>query len=341
MQSNNQQPRYFSDLDGMRGALACLVMLMHFGIDHIISLVSHGSIQKCEWDLSVDFFFVLSGFVLARSFRRKLPAWDQYFVKRIFRLAPMFILTLLVVLACGVRADALTKLANLLIVQSILGLDSLNYPSWSIPFELLFPALYLMIGPGWSRSNGTIKGTIFVITLLVAMVCAYGLAIGADHRLARAFVGLSLGMVLYDVAGHKVSAFRASPLQVWLLFAASLGVMLVAHRFPPAALLFHPLVVTIILSGALSESVFSTVPFQALGRWSYSIYLLHIPVLMATMTMLGNDAFDHRPMAKLILAAITIVLASISYRFVERPMIQLADRWVRRRLTTMDASSAA
>ena len=184
------------------------------------------------------------------------------------------------------------------------------------------------------------KGTILAITLLVAMACAYGLAIGAEHRLARAFVGLSLGMFLYDVAGHKVSALRASRLQVCVLFAAIMGVMLLAHQFPSAALLFHPLVIAVILSGALSESIFSTAPFQALGRWSYSIYLLHIPVLTATASVLGDDAFAHKPMTKLILAAITIVLASISYHVVERPMIQLADRSTRR-VPTVDASSAA
>ena len=51
--------RHFSDLDGMRGVLALVVMLYHFGLNSMLNrLVPVGQVY---WDLCVDFFFVLSG----------------------------------------------------------------------------------------------------------------------------------------------------------------------------------------------------------------------------------------------------------------------------------------
>ena len=85
--------RHMTDLDGMRGVLAVGVMLFHFGSNTIIEKVTSGRIVESQWQLCVDFFFILSGFVLSASFSRRRPALADYFSRRTRRLAPLYILT--------------------------------------------------------------------------------------------------------------------------------------------------------------------------------------------------------------------------------------------------------
>jgi peptidoglycan/LPS O-acetylase OafA/YrhL len=54
----------FTELDGMRGLLAVLVMLYHLGLNSQLARWTGGWLQASQWQLCVDFFFVLSGFVL-------------------------------------------------------------------------------------------------------------------------------------------------------------------------------------------------------------------------------------------------------------------------------------
>ena len=321
MQANGQQHDHFTDLDGMRGILACLVMLMHFGSDRMIAILTHGYLDRCEWDLSVDFFFVLSGFVLARSFENRPPSLGDYAVKRFFRLAPMFLIALFAVLICGVSFDRSTLLTNIFIFQSVVGLNSLNYPSWSIPFEMFLPALAVPMIKGWSTFDRARTKLIFAAVMLGAIVSAYCLACASDHRLLRALFGLGLGSLLYRLTEYKLDEWRGSSIVVMALFVSIMFVMLMAHRFPIVSVVFHPLVVATVTSGAKAQTLFSARICQALGRWSYSIYLLHIPMLMMTAKLLGSNPVDHNPILKVVLAFTTVGVAAGAYRFIECPLM--------------------
>ena len=83
--------RHRPDLDGIRGVLACNVMLLHFGINRFAARVTGGAWPGFVFDLCVDVFFLLSGFVLTSSY---LAASDRGFprfaIKRFFRLVPVF-----------------------------------------------------------------------------------------------------------------------------------------------------------------------------------------------------------------------------------------------------------
>lgn len=74
-------------LDGMRGVAAICVMLSHFLTYLNLKLFNTG-------DLAVDFFFILSGFVLAKSYGNRLyedMSIGEYAIRRWIRLYPMFI----------------------------------------------------------------------------------------------------------------------------------------------------------------------------------------------------------------------------------------------------------
>lgn len=99
------------------------------------------------------------------------------------------------------------------------------------------------------------------------------------------------------------------------LFAIAIVIMAVAAKFPALAALFPPTSALCIFLGTRTQTFLSTAPFQAIGRWSYSIYLLHIPVLLAVQAMLGT--VDGDAGRKLLVVIFTVIAAAAMFRFVE------------------------
>ena len=159
------KPRY-EILDGLRGVAALLVLFYHcfetyipvFGTQHI----NHGY-------LAVDFFFVLSGFVIGYAYDDR---WDrmttwQFFKRRLVRLHPMVIAGTLIgaclfflqddafpmIRECQGWMFALCLVMGLLMLPCGTGLDirgwgetnSLNGPNWSLTFEYVGNILYAFI----------------------------------------------------------------------------------------------------------------------------------------------------------------------------------------------------
>ena len=108
MATTHASTRHFGDLDGMRGLLAVLVMLYHYGLNTIIN--AFVPLGVVEWTLCVDIFFLLSGLVLCRSVEGKGAGALQFARKRFGRLFPMHWAILLifapVFLATGAKLAA-------------------------------------------------------------------------------------------------------------------------------------------------------------------------------------------------------------------------------------------
>ena len=322
---------HFTDLDGMRGILACTVMLFHLGLNPLVARLTRGALPSGTWTLCVDFFFILSGFVLFRSLEKSRPSLPRYFVKRLRRLAPMFWIGTLAMLAMlGFTAPIKVVVANALIVQSLfmhllprLSTISLDHPGWSVPFELFLPALVLPLLPWLSRTGRTTMTVLIAVLLLLAATFALELARGTDIPLARAAFGLGLGMALGRLS-QIVAAPPARPALVLTLFASAIAVMALSGRVPLVATLFPLLSIGCVFFGARTRTFLSTAPFQAIGRWSYSIYLLHIPML----TLVGHTfgRVDGSVKLKLLVVIGTVIAAAVMYRFVEEPIMQGPER---------------
>ena len=315
---------HFVELDGMRGVLATLVMMMHYGMDRVISQVTQGLVTRGAWELSVDFFFVLSGFVLARSFARSHPTGVRYFARRVLRLGPMFLLTMFAALALGPSADPVTVVANMMMLQSIIGLRSINFPSWSIPFELFFPWIWLMLSTRWDRWTKGATFALGALCLLGAMGGAFLLAKGHDLRALRALCGLGLGFMLFRLTRGYLASVGERPIAIMVGFAGILLIMLLGMRMPLVTLAFPPLVVVTILVGTGTKGLMSTAPIRMLGRISYSIYLVHIPVLLLAQRLFGAAVVGHSAPFKLALCCTSIAVAWLCNRLIEMPLAELA-----------------
>jgi peptidoglycan/LPS O-acetylase OafA/YrhL len=292
-------------------------MLLHLGLNKIISKLTGGIIGHGAWGLCVDFFFILSGFVLACSFQSTRPSLESYVAKRIRRLAPVFLIsTAVMFLLSPPTSFGWTVIANLVMIQSLIGMTSINFPGWSIPFELYLPAVSLLTWTVLKR----IPREGLAVCLCAGGFAAVLLAMDIDVPMLRAASGLGAGFCLFLVR-QDLSPVRQRPTLMLALFFTTMLIIALSGKIPLLGALFYPASVLSILYGAQVKTVLSTWPFQALGRWSYSIYLLHVPVLTVANAFVGEQALSGNIPGKAAVIVATIGVAGAMYIFVEKPIM--------------------
>ncbi len=152
-------------LDGLRGVAALMVVWFHifeaFATSHLDQRINHGY-------LAVDFFFILSGFVIGYAYddRWGRMSIGEFFKRRLIRLHPMVIMGALIgavmfytqgcevwdVSQISVGALLFATLINMLMIPATIGSEvrgvgemyPLNGPSWSLMFEYIGNILYAL-----------------------------------------------------------------------------------------------------------------------------------------------------------------------------------------------------
>jgi peptidoglycan/LPS O-acetylase OafA/YrhL len=346
-------------LTSMRGIAALGVVLFHIDVclfyremGTLLPKASSGLIANGY--LWVDFFFILSGFVIYHAYAERLGAgfrWRtaaSYYRSRFFRIYPLhFVLTLLLVAAVVVGGLAWPSLkdgswdaffkpsalpANLLMLHAMtpgVGL-TWNIVSWSIAAEWWVYAAAPLLIPVLARC-GLVAGILCIAAGTLAMIGLY-LAVGRqtlditfDYGVIRCLGGFLIGLGLYRL---QRSLPPLSPAVTdGLALSAFAGIVPVMH-FDANDLLIVPLFALLVVTGAsargrLNRVLASAVPHY-LGRISYSTYLVHGLVFM--LFWFGAPAWGlsfQTPLAAWILAlvflAVTFAGAALTYRFIERP----------------------
>jgi peptidoglycan/LPS O-acetylase OafA/YrhL len=357
----------FRALDGWRGICALLVAAHHIEV--------HGFIYwqpliRNAW-LFVDFFFVLSGFVIAHAYGGHLGKGAEikaFVIRRFGRLWPLHVAMLLALIGlelahlliahwhpiAGERAAFIVDrspfaiLTNLFLVQS-LGLhpyETWNGPAWSISTEfytyLIFAAVCFLA----SRFRILLSLLLAVLGVAVlARFSRYGMRETFDWGIARCVYGFFTGVLTYEVwkigadkipGGTLVEAVALAAVIAFLVFVP--GHFALEYLAPP---LFAAAVLVFAGErGAISRALTSR-PAAALGRWSYSIYMVHTLVLAALFSAahIGELALHRRwlidlndgrailelgsapanDLLLLLYLAAVIAFAALTWRVIERP----------------------
>lgn len=298
--------RRYVALDGWRGVCACLVVLFH------TEAYSHLYGAMHNFYLCVDFFFVLSGFVITASYRKKLLAGfsrRKFLALRLGRIYPLHLFMLagfllfygLKVALMGNFADRSfsldTFVGNLLLVQS-LGLFqhlSWNGPSWSISVEF-YTYVAFVLGLVLLRHHLWVL-ELAVVLAMPAVFLATGQKMNATYHLGflRCVYGFSAGCLCYLV--H--TRISAQPLlrRPALLNAAEVVSIAVVVGFlyaagPTVMSAFSPYVFGAVILVFAQEKGFvsaalSSRPSVFLGRLSYSIYMTHFLVILLVFNAAG------------------------------------------------------
>ncbi|MDX1731763.1 MAG: acyltransferase, partial [Aurantimonas coralicida] len=311
---DRSQPARFEALDGWRGICALLVVLFHApvaGIVHETAFFRHGY-------LFVDFFFVLSGFVIAHAFYDRLRGeqnFGRFFGLRLFRVYPLhlFMLALFVAFEClmlvtkgpseaFVGGNSVVALAhNLLMSHSFGTVDSLgwNYPSWSISAELLAYGLFALMVIRAPRAMLPLMAVTIVGGLVVIALVEGTMDTTVRFGWLRCLAGFSLGAILrlliWPRAGGRVAvggtAWTLAELACVLLvavFVSELGGSVLSVAAP---LVFAFAIYVFGHEGGAVSRLLKAGPIAFLGAISYSVYMTHAFVISRmenVATVLGD-----------------------------------------------------
>jgi peptidoglycan/LPS O-acetylase OafA/YrhL len=309
-------------------------------------------------------FFVLSGFVLASSQLARPTSYVSYVVKRVFRIYPAFLFVVLVSYCLhrliGVQHDegtewlrlgnnpclSFTILLQHLIMVGTKGAIGLDNVMWTLVQEmrisLIFPAML------WSIMKYRLRA--ILLYMVVSIVCTIYLLFTTgtvakgydDETLAATFLETGYFVVFFACGAYLAVArqslsYKIAGLSVWgkaLLFITtayfllksdydghgvagciadymrglgSIGLIGLAMGVPK-------------LGAALTHEI-----LVRLGRISYSLYLVHVPILYAVTQTLGPSWPALQ--TSMVVVALSLLVADLTARMIEFPSIRLG-KWL-------------
>ncbi|MCJ9729114.1 acyltransferase [Bradyrhizobium sp. PRIMUS42] len=340
------EARRFVVLDFYRFVAALGVFIFHLKlIDTGISPAWNGS-----YGLFVDMFFILSGFVISYSYpsdARGMRAYSRFMIRRIARIYPLHLLSLLIfVVLIGVglertaRSTPLDFLYNLLLLQAWGVTDhlSFNSPSWSISAEffcyLIFPLLMLFARKLHPLALAAIVAALYLVLahghLPIWQERSQMYGANYDYGMLRALPSFLNGILLAIL--FRLSQPYRQKRVVFAgiaMFGISVLVLNVFAKPDLAILLFS----CAILLTAVGESAFAEFPgarlLGRLGNTSYAIYMLHDAVLIAVFkplwTWLGLRP-DQFGLFALACCVVLTLVADRTYAYFENPARRLLNR---------------
>ena len=324
---------YLSNLTPLRGIAALLTVIYH--VDLMIGgggdmlLKFKDTLLLTRMYLMVDFFFILSGFIMCHVYGElftnavKASDFKKFTIARFARVYPLHFVTLtytiilfFVSAKMGIPKDIILEVENNTgsIFTNLLLIHSMNlhqwfswvHASWSISVEwwayMLFPFL---VAP-FSRLNTVGKiiisafciiGYLTIMFYLIplvkispALTAIFGngggpqagdsLNVSFQFGYVRCLCGFILGMMMYQ--GFKTEWGKRLLGNGYTLIVLAIGSFVCMHFALPDvfAVAFFPF---ILLSGAYGSAginkFFGTAALQRLGDWSFSLYLVHQPLL--------------------------------------------------------------
>lgn len=347
-------------LDALRGWAVLGVVCVHTGpVAHIRGIASSVS---SAGQYGVQLFFLVSALTISRTYEshiarsgKHLRSQAAWLLKRLFRIAPLYYLAAVfypleeyaILRASHGRYGGITHLAN--VAANFLFLhtwipsanNSVVPGGWSIGVEMFFYLLVPLIWLAesrWMRVSILIAGSVagLTVTLLTSRLLTGSTYVTNDTYLYYWFPSqapvIAIGLILYCLAGKRLwteSRDRWS----WVYFAGFLACL------PPALILgtsgelapvfastvfgcgFAFLVLS--LRGSLHKVVVNPVAV-ALGRISFSVYILHFFVLDCIRTFMQVAHVDRTggwafPIVLAVALILTSGIAIVTKRLVEDP----------------------
>ncbi|WP_125484374.1 acyltransferase family protein [Edaphobacter aggregans] len=343
---SREDQRQFSSLETLRFFASLIIVAFHY----TFYIFRHDLFKGY---LAVDLFFVLSGFVITLAYQARIHSTRSYGVfikKRIARLYPLHLLTLLLYLAIAlaathgmVRVDNPAKynlhefFANLTLTHAwgFAHGFSFNVVSWSISAEfaayLLFPLIL------WLMSRGLIAG---IIILSIIYSSAFLFSIYIMHLpltkldwqfgIARAIPGFALGVWL-RLYLPLFSSKLPKPAAIWL-FYFSLFLFTSCILFSLNDYLGMASASALVMFAAINDSmgqshIISHPILSQRGELTYSLYMVHPLVASVFIAGIFLRIFGDSMIAVygsiFVAFAIALVLSTLCHKYFELPLQRL------------------
>lgn len=339
-----------SKLDGLRGLFSLMVVFHHLNLS-ILSQSLYANFMIRQSRCFVDFFFVLSGFVIAANYNEKLKSRHNFWLylkKRVIRLYPLLFFTTLIFFTVQILGKNLfpayinPRSSNLELVQlsidtllftnstPILGTQlGMNYPSWSISSEMISYMFFgivsiLVIG---KRKDSLIIGLILCVFAFLIYKQAYFFT--GSFGFLRGLICFNMGYLVYRISQKefiisKYAEFLIPVLLPIIFYQLNIikGVEKELFALFTIPLFFAISILILLKTEGLISRLLDTQPFQFLGKISYSIYLNHtliiqlVPVFAFKVFMIEQNTNSGMLMLALIVLLV-IAYSAFTHKFIE------------------------
>jgi peptidoglycan/LPS O-acetylase OafA/YrhL len=351
-----------SSLDGLRGAAAVAVVGFH-----VLPLVALSDRLESLWLASplgvlvngpgaVHLFFVLSGYVLAMTLTRDRSAGGvaRYYVRRVFRIHPPYVAAVLFAWVASIGYSSMLGSRGFRPDDTCF-----HIPARLLPLSLLFPSMaFGQLPVGWSLYVELMMSAVFPLLLLLGLwlhplapiVLAVLLLRPADPRVGflRFAFDFALGLTLF-LERERAARWLARLPRGAAVGTALVGVLLlegpyllaqrnggiVEEGHSPSTVVLMGLGSAVLVAAVVHfpslRNLFSTPLARYLGRISYSLYLLHLTVLLAIVCRVTGRSLSW-PAGLLLFAValgLSIALAELAWRWVEAPSIRAGRALIR------------
>lgn len=341
-------------VDALRGFAALIVLFPHSG-GFFSSLGPDSRSNALMSSLGqygahgVDIFFVLSGFVIAAtSAGRRLIflSVPRFLIRRLVRIAPPYWAAIALMLGCLLiqrwagRGDGSFPsweniVAHVAYLQDILGLPSLNVVFWTLCVEVQF-YLFFAIASASAHTIATRTGFSRKTIALTGLTVSAGLSLALSLHAPGppAFHGFfvnywhefALGVLAFIFISDRERRARRVCLAV---IGGIVVVALLAHSWHTVTAVGTSLLILEFGRRGLLETKWNQAISQYFGRISYSLYLVHVPVIFLWLAV-RMRFHPEWPVASwaffLGMFVSSVVVAHALHVWVERP----AMRWSRR-----------
>ncbi|MEH3105923.1 MAG: acyltransferase [Sphingomonas fennica] len=347
--------RHIATLDGLRGLAAITVVLYH--LLEVVPVLP----QPPRAYLEVDFFFLLSGYVVGHAYDAKLRAGmgvRRFAAIRLIRLYPLIAAGVLLGAAVWladtgrgygpkqVAGAAAVALLMLPVPRANAGRAwPINNSLWSLAFELAGNFAYALAAPRLTTRALAIVTACLLPALALTSWAADGLMVGPLWRwtlplgLVRMAFPFALGLLMARLARPRSTLPAAGTLS-----ALVLGTMLWAPVAdgtvydPVAVVLVCPLILWLALHAAPGPRAAAVSGWA--GALSYPVYALHQPLVQAGGALALRLTPDRTGLALLAAAAILLVIALswAALLLYDAPVRAWASRrWLRRPIAPLPA----
>ena len=329
-----------------------MVVLFHLGVAPF-----HGGF------VGVDVFFVISGLLMTQIIARRIERGNLsvlgFYGDRVRRIVPaLAVLCAVLFVAGAVLLDPLTMselaqdaLASLLFYSNMLYATQSGYfaeaadtnwllHTWTLSVEWQFYLLYPVIMLLMARWRWLWRNRAAVLGLACVACFAATMTVSARSLSFQQYAFFLLPTRAWEMlAGGWVAlaAPRMTRVPALMLMALGLAAIVVS------ATLFDPLLpwpslwtalpvlgTVMVLTADRQGSIWANIPgVQALGQWSYSLYLWHWPLVVA----ISYFSIERTPLTTAAMLALAVLLSFLSYEF--------AENWLRDRLIGRSSTSRA
>lgn len=336
---------HFQILDGLRGIAAIAVVVYHFMEfvvpDYHQNFIAHGH-------LAVDFFFCLSGFVIAYSYDNRIEkiGTSSFLKLRFIRLHPMVIIGSIIGLITFVfdpysnlyelysgGKTLLMFIASCLLIplplvhERYFNLFHLNPPTWSLFWEYIANILYVLF-------LFKLKNKIIWFLLLIAvMLLCYetyssgylGVGWGGENFWGggiRIFYSFLAGMLIFRLNWMIKTKLGFLPLGILLMLAFLIPFIDSWNYFadPLVVIFYFPILIMLGAGTHLTDGLTRICKF--LGDISYPLYIIHYPFMWVFLSYIELQKPSIQTMAATIPIGVIflICLTYLTMRFLDIPV---------------------